>query len=121
MKIHIAPDSFKESISAIEICKAVKKGVLHIYPEAEIHEFPLTDGGEGTMENLVFSTGGSIVKTTVSGPMGESVEAGIGLLGDGETAIIGHWGQTPPLRADQRKFMTIPKMFLSVDLLVHLQ
>lgn len=88
VKIVIAPDSFKGAISARDICTSVKTGVHRVFPKAEVIEIPLADGGEGTMENLVYSTGGSFLDIEVKGPIGAPVMATIGLLSDQETAII---------------------------------
>ncbi|WP_417614444.1 glycerate kinase [Oceanisphaera sp.] len=87
-KIVIAPDSFKESLTALEVAEAVKQGFLAVYPDAEYRLIPMADGGEGTVEALVAVTGGNIVHTRVTGPLGNPVEAHYGVLGDGKTAVI---------------------------------
>lgn len=88
MNIVVAPDSFKGSISARDICRAVEKGVLRVFPQASVIALPLADGGEGTMENLVFASGGSKFEVVVKGPLGKPVTASIGVLGDKETVVI---------------------------------
>lgn len=89
MKIVIAPDSFKESLSAHEVCEAIARGIRHVAPTAEIDAIPMADGGEGTVEAMVAATGGSFRETTVTGPTGEPVAARWGLLGEArETAIL---------------------------------
>ena len=88
MKIVAAPDSFKGANSAREICTAIKTGVHRVFPEADVIELPLADGGEGTMENLVYSTGGSFIEVEVTGPIGKPVLASIGILADQKTAVI---------------------------------
>jgi glycerate 2-kinase len=88
MKIIIAPDSFKESLSALEVANAIEKGFRDIFPEAEYVKIPMADGGEGTVQSLVDATGGRIVKTEVTGPLGDRVQAFFGVLGDGKTAVI---------------------------------
>ncbi|MBE3554576.1 MAG: glycerate kinase [Thermicanus sp.] len=88
MKIVIAPDSFKESVSAFEAAQAIAMGFREVFPEAEIETIPMADGGEGTVEALVHATGGQVIKKWVTGPLGEPVEAFFGLLGDGKTAVI---------------------------------
>ncbi|VBB05381.1 glycerate kinase [Lucifera butyrica] len=88
VRIIIAPDSFKGSLSAIEVAKAMEKGVRHVFPDAEVVKVPIADGGEGTVDALVTATGGRIVRQTVTGPLGEPVEAYWGILGDGRTAVI---------------------------------
>ncbi len=88
MKIVIAPDSFKGSISAKDICTSVKRGILRVFPNADVIEIPLADGGEGTMENMVYATNGSKRKVEVTGPLGHKVSAEYGVLGDNETVVI---------------------------------
>ena len=88
MRIVIAPDSYKGSLSAVRVARAIKRGVLQIFQDAEVFEAPIADGGEGTVEALVVATGGRIVRETVEGPLGESVESFWGVLGDGHTAVI---------------------------------
>jgi glycerate 2-kinase len=88
MKVIIAPDSFKESLSALEVANAIEKGFRDIFPEAEYVKIPMADGGEGTVQSLVDATGGRIVKTEVTGPLGDRVQAFFGMLGDGKTAVI---------------------------------
>ncbi|MED3978947.1 glycerate kinase [Priestia megaterium] len=88
MKIVIAPDSFKESLTALNVCEAVEKGIRTHFPDAEISKVPMADGGEGTVQSLVDATGGQIIQTKVTGPLGKEVEAFYGILGDGKTAVI---------------------------------
>jgi glycerate 2-kinase len=88
MKIVIAPDSFKESLSAFEAANAIERGFRGVIPDAEYIKIPMADGGEGTVQSLVDSTGGSKVEVTVTGPLGEPVLSFFGLLGDGKTAVI---------------------------------
>jgi glycerate kinase len=88
MKIVIAPDSFKESLTALHVCEAVEKGIKSHFPDAEISKVPMADGGEGTVQSLVDATGGEIIQARVTGPLGKEVEAFYGILGDGNTAVI---------------------------------
>ena len=88
MKIVIAPDSFKETLSASEVANAIEAGFLEFFPSAEILKLPIADGGEGTVDVLVSATEGSYFSTNVSGPMGEVVSARWGMLGDSKTAVI---------------------------------
>ena len=88
MKIVIAPDSFKESLTALEVAQAIEKGMRNVLPEAEFIKVPMADGGEGTVQSLVDATGGTIISRTVTGPLGEPVEAFLGLSGDKKTAVI---------------------------------
>lgn len=75
MKIVIAPDSFKESLTGLRVCEAVEKGIKAHFPNAEISKVPMADGGEGTVQSLVDATGGEIIQTRVTGPLGKEVEA----------------------------------------------
>ncbi len=88
MRILIAPDSFKESLSAVDAAAAIGRGVLAAHPDASVDLCPLADGGEGTVDALVEATGGAYRTTPVFGPLGQPVEARWGLLGDGRTAVI---------------------------------
>ncbi|MCD6360809.1 MAG: glycerate kinase, partial [Armatimonadetes bacterium] len=88
LKIVVAPDSFKGCLSALEVCEASADGIARIARDIEVIQVPMADGGEGTVQSLVDATGGEPVTTTVTGPLGEPVQATWGLLGDGETAVI---------------------------------
>lgn len=88
MKIVIAPDSFKESLSSLEVASELETGLKRVWPDAEYVKVPMADGGEGTVQSLVDATGGRIVKCAVTGPLGQKVLASYGLLGDGKTAVI---------------------------------
>ncbi|MFS0576572.1 glycerate kinase [Sporosarcina sp. 179-K 3D1 HS] len=88
MKVLIAIDSFKGSVSSIEASKAITAGIRNVYPDADIVSLPLADGGEGTVECLVHATSGKMVSREVTGPLGEKVMALYGILGDGRTAVI---------------------------------
>jgi len=107
MKIIIAPDSFKGSVSAIMAAAAMTEGLQKVFPDAELIKIPLADGGEGTVAALVTATGGSVRRERVTGPLGEPVTAEWGILGDGCTAVIemaAASGLTlvPPERRDPR-------------------
>jgi len=88
MKIVIAPDSFKGSLTALEVADAIKEGVKRVVPEAEIDVVPMADGGEGTVQALVDATDGQIITEEVCDPLGNQIKADFGILGDGETAVI---------------------------------
>lgn len=75
MKIVIAPDSFKESLSAYETACAIERGFHAILPDAEYIKLPMADGGEGTVQSLVDATGGYMINQVVTGPLGEPVDA----------------------------------------------
>ncbi|OIK09824.1 glycerate kinase [Bacillus sp. MUM 13] len=88
MKIVIAPDSFKESMTAMQAADSIEKGFRRIFKSAEIIKVPLADGGEGTVQALINATGGNIIEKEVTGPLGERVNAKFGIFGNGEKAVI---------------------------------
>ena len=88
MRILIAPQSLKGSLTAAEAGLAIAQGVQAVYPKAEIVIVPIADGGEGTVQALVDATNGKIIQQTVTGPLGKPVPAFFGLMGDGSTAAI---------------------------------
>lgn len=88
MTILVAPDSYKGSLSAIEVCNAVEKGIKKVISNCDVVKIPMADGGEGTVEAMVFATDGEIIEKEVIGPLGENVKAFYGILGDGKTAVI---------------------------------
>jgi glycerate kinase len=89
MKIVIAPDSYKESLTAKQVCHAIETGFKRTLPNATYISVPVADGGEGTVQSLVDATQGRIVNTRVTGPLGNQVDAFYGLLGDSPaTAVI---------------------------------
>ena len=88
MKIVIAPDSYKESLSALEVANAIEQGFREIWPDADYVKLPVADGGEGTVEAMVAATAGRIVDVDVTGPLGKTVTAFFGLSGDERTAFI---------------------------------
>jgi glycerate kinase len=88
MRIVVAPDSFKGSLTALAVAEAMERGVRAVFPDAAISKVPVADGGEGTVEALVAATGGRLESRWVTGPLGEPVEARWGVLGDGRTAVV---------------------------------
>lgn len=88
MKIIVAPDSFKGSLSAKEVADAVERGIKKVYKNAEVVKVPMADGGEGTVQSLVDATKGKIVKLRVRDPLFREIDSFYGILGDGKTAII---------------------------------
>ena len=87
MKIVIAPDSYKGSIYASDAARAMEDGVRRVLPDAEVVLVPVADGGDGTLETLVETSGGRIITSEVTGPLGETVSAQWGAMGDGVTAV----------------------------------
>lgn len=88
MKIVLAPDSFKESMTAKEVCQEIEKGLKKILKDIECISVPMADGGEGTTQSLVDATNGEFFTIDVTGPLGDIVKARFGILGDKKTAII---------------------------------
>ncbi|CAM3373572.1 MULTISPECIES: glycerate kinase [Saccharibacillus] len=84
----LAPDSFKGSMTAKEVCLAMETGLRRVYPDARYIHVPMADGGEGTVQSLVDASGGTLHEREVTGPLGAPVTASFGLLGDGQTAAI---------------------------------
>ncbi len=88
MKVLIAIDSFKGSLSSVDSGEAISLGIKEVYDDAEIVIIPIADGGEGTVEALVQATQGKYVEKEVIGPLGRPVQAVYGILGNGTTAVI---------------------------------
>ncbi|SDO23384.1 glycerate kinase [Paenibacillus sp. yr247] len=88
MKVVVAIDSFKGSISSLEGSKAIASGINKVYPDAEIVCVPLADGGEGTTEALISATNGELRNVEVTGPLGTPVKSIYGILGNRKTAVI---------------------------------
>lgn len=88
MKIVIAPDSFKGSLTAVEAAQAIERGVKKVSQSIKTVLVPVADGGEGTMDSLVAATNGRMVEVSVKGPLLDSVQAAYGVLGDGKTCVI---------------------------------
>jgi glycerate kinase len=88
MKIVIAPDSFKGSLTALQVAEAMEVGLRRVFPDATIEKVPMADGGEGTVQSLVDATDGEILTAQVIDPLGNTIDAQYGVLGDGITAVI---------------------------------
>jgi glycerate kinase len=88
LRVVVAPDKFRGSLTAAEAARAIARGVRASAPGAAVDEAPMADGGEGTVDALVAATGGTLRSAEVTGPLGEPVRATFGLLGDGRTAVI---------------------------------
>ncbi|MGN1402341.1 MAG: glycerate kinase [Bacillus sp. (in: firmicutes)] len=88
LKIVIAPDSFKGSMSSFTAAQAIEEGVLAALGKAETVLMPVADGGEGTMDSLVAATGGRLIPVQVTDPLLRPVDAAYGVLGDGKTCVI---------------------------------
>ncbi len=106
MKVVIAPQVFKGGLSGMEAARAIQRGVLKVYPDAENLLLPVADGGDGTLEALVGSSG-SCFEAQVTGPLGEPVRAQWGVMPNGKTAVIemaraSGLALVPPERRDPR-------------------
>lgn len=88
MKILIAPDKFRESLSSIEAAKSIEKGIKKVNKNIETVLCPIADGGEGTVDALVAATSGRHVICDATGPLGEKISAKYGILGDNKTAVV---------------------------------
>lgn len=87
MRVVIAPDSFKGSNTSARVAETIERGVLKVFPDAEIHRIPIADGGEGTVEAVVLGGGGEYREVGVTGPLGEPVTARYGILSGGRGVI----------------------------------
>ena len=88
MKIIIAPDSFKDSLSAEGVAQAIAEGLAQVWPEAQLVQCPMADGGEGTVESVLAACQGELRRQSVKGPLGATVDAHWGWLADSHTALI---------------------------------
>ena len=88
LKILVAPNALKESLSAIDAAHAIARGVRRGLPNARVIEIPIADGGDGTLEAVISGTGGRILKKRIVGPLGNSITAEFGITGDGKTVVI---------------------------------
>ena len=86
-KIIIIPDSFKGSASSLEVCNSIEKGVLKVFKDAKIKKIPVADGGEGTVDSILYAAGGNIKKVNVKNPEGKVIEAKYGLINKDKAVI----------------------------------
>ncbi len=89
-RVLIAPSGFKESLGAEEVADCIARGISRALPDARIQKAPLVDGGEGFTKGLVAATGGTLHDLTVTGPVGQRIQAYYGFLGgaDSKTAVL---------------------------------
>ncbi len=88
LKVGVAPDSFKGTLSSLGVATRIEKGLKKAIPGVSVVKIPVADGGEGTVQAIVESTGGRFAKRTVKDPLGRKVKAEFGISGDGKTAIM---------------------------------
>jgi glycerate kinase len=111
MKVVVAPNAFKGSLSAPQAAAAIARGVREVFPEAEVVEIPVADGGDGTLEALVTAHRGEYRPVEVEGPLGDPVQSAYGLIDSGRTAVVelasaSGLALLPPARRDPRKTST---------------
>jgi len=120
MKIVVAPDSFKGSLSAKEAADSIRRGILRIYRDIDVVCVPMADGGEGTVQPMVDATAGEIIHVTVHGPLLSKVDAFYGILGDGETAVIEMAAASGlPLVSDEQRDPMIASTYGTGELIKH--
>ena len=107
MRIVIAPNAFKGSLSALEAADAIAEGVRAAAPDADLVLVPIADGGDGTVDALVVATEGERRSLRVRGPLGDPVDAGYGVIDTGSTAVIemakaAGLALVPPAKRDPR-------------------
>lgn len=112
LKILVAPDKFKGSLSAVEAAQAIRRGLLRVWPDAQVREMPIADGGEGTAGAICAALGGVWITVRTRDPLGEPVDARYAWMPENKTAVIemsaasGLWRVPPekrdPLRSDTR-------------------
>jgi len=103
MKIVIAPDSFKGTNSSMAVASRIEKGILRVFPQAEIVKIPIADGGEGTVDALVAGAGGDTYTVDVTGPLGEDINAGYAILKSGTAALEMAASSGLPLISNERR------------------
>ncbi len=87
-KITVASDSFKGSLTSMQVADNVERAVKEVFPDCHVQKIDVADGGEGTVEALVSSLGGEYVDVEVAGPIGRKVTARYGIIDEGRTAVI---------------------------------
>src|ERR1700693_2329675 len=88
MKVVVAPNAFKGSLSASQAAGAIAEGVREVFPEAQVVQVPMADGGEGTVEAVVGVHGGDYRTAEVEGPLGDPLQATYGLIDEGRTGVV---------------------------------
>lgn len=120
MKIVIAPDSFKGSLTAKEVADAIEKGINKAYSHIKIEKVPMADGGEGTVQSLVDATNGKIILTKVFDPLMRKINSFYGILGDNKTAVIEMSAASGlPLLSKEEKNPLITTTYGTGELLLH--
>ena len=89
MKVVVAPNAFKGTLTASQAAAAIARGVREVFPQAEVIEVPVADGGDGTVDALVSVHHGKYLTADVEGPLGDPVQAAYGLIEAGRTGVVG--------------------------------
>ena len=84
----LVPDSYKGTMSSMQVCEAMERGIRRVLPEAIVDSLPVADGGEGSVDAFLHAIGGKKRAADVCGPYFDKIEASYGVLGDGQTAVI---------------------------------
>jgi glycerate kinase len=120
MKVVIAPDSFKENLSSMEVAGEIETGLRRVWPKARCVKVPMADGGEGTVQSLVDATGGELIRCEVTAPMGERITAVYGMLGGGRTAVMEMAAASGlPLVPRERRNPLLATSFGTGEMLLH--
>ncbi len=119
MRILIAPDSFKESLDAAAVARALEKGLRRVLSGARIETLPMADGGEGTVAAVVRATGGRLLRRSVTGPLGDPVRAAFGLLPDGSAVIEMAAASGLPLVPEARRDPQLTTTYGTGELMAH--
>src|SRR5207237_10019222 len=88
MKVVVAPNAFKGTLTASQAASAIARGVREVFPDAEIVQVPVADGGDGTVEALVDANHGEYRFAPAEGPLGDALDARYGLIEAGRTAVV---------------------------------
>jgi glycerate kinase len=103
MKIIIAPDSYKGSLTAVEVCDVIEEAILSVMPQAEIKKIPISDGGEGLVGLLVQANNGKLIKKRVRDPLLREIDAEYGIVKDNVAVIeMAAASGLPLLKRDER-------------------
>nr|MCU0564771.1 glycerate kinase [Desulfobacterales bacterium] len=120
MKIVIAPDSFKENLTSMEVANEIEAGLRRVWPKARCVKVPMADGGEGTVQSLVDATGGELIRCEVTAPLGERITATYGMLGGGKTAVMEMAAASGlPLVPRERRNPLLATSFGTGEMLLH--
>jgi glycerate kinase len=118
-KIVVVPDSFKGTMSSVEICSIMKNSIMNVLPSVDVVAIPVADGGEGTVDAFLYALGGSRIELKVVGPSGNEIVAGYGVLSDGKTAVIEMAAASGLLLVGDRKDPSITTTYGTGELIKH--